>query len=153
MKTFKQLMALLLVFVLVAACVPLGTITAFAADNDETDISAADTEIDAKPEESTEPAETENEGYLAPEIYQSQTRQMQKQLNELKEERQDQFESRILAMLQEVRKLKSLIDEIEEPLDEFDEKLFEEIVMEMSLNHADELTITLLGGLKFTELI
>ena len=91
--------------------------------------------------------------YLAPEIYQSQTRQMQKQLNELKEERQDQFESRILAMLQEVRKLKSLIDEIEEPLDEFDEKLFEEIVMEMSLNHADELTITLLGGLKFTELI
>ena len=56
-------------------------------------------------------------------------------------------------MLQEVRKLKSLIDEIEDPLDEFDEKLFEEIVMEMSLNHADELTITLLGGLKFTELI
>ena len=78
---------------------------------------------------------------------------MQKQLNELKEERQDQFESRILAMLQEVRKLKSLIDEIEEPLDEFDEKLFEEIVMEMSLNYSDELTITLLGGLKFTELI
>ena len=66
MKTFKQLMALLLVFVLVAACVPLGTITAFAADNDETDISAADTEIDAKPEESTEPAETENESSAPP---------------------------------------------------------------------------------------
>lgn len=97
--------------------------------------------------------ELRSKGYLAPEIYQSQIRQMQKQLNELKEERQDQFESRILAMLQEVRKLKSLIDEIEEPLDEFDDKLFEEIVMEMSLNHADELTITLLGGLKFTELI
>ena len=97
--------------------------------------------------------ELRSKGYLTPEIYQSQIRQMQKQLNELKEERQDQFESRILAMLQEVRKLKSLIDEIEEPLDEFDEKLFEEIVMEMSLNHADELTITLLGGLKFTELI
>ena len=97
--------------------------------------------------------ELRSKGYLAPEIYQSQIRQMQKQLNELKDERQDQFESRILAMLQEVRKLKSLIDEIEEPLDEFDDKLFEEIVMEMSLNHADELTITLLGGLKFTELI
>ena len=66
MKTFRQLMALLLVFVLVAACVPLGTITAFAADNDETDISAADTEIDAKPEESTEPAETENESSAPP---------------------------------------------------------------------------------------
>ena len=66
MKTFKQLMALLLVFVLVAACVPLGTITAFAAENDGTDISAADTEIDAEPEESTEPAKTENEAALLP---------------------------------------------------------------------------------------
>ena len=61
MKTFKQLMALLLVFVLVAACLPLGTITAFAAENDDTDISAVDTEMDAEPEESTEPAETDNE--------------------------------------------------------------------------------------------
>ena len=47
----------------------------------------------------------------------------------------------------------ALIDEIEEPLDEFDDKLFEEIIVEMSLNNTDELTITLLGGLKFTELI
>ena len=78
---------------------------------------------------------------------------MQKQLASLKEERQDQFESRILAMLQDVKKLKALIDEIEEPLDEFDDKLFEEIIVEMSLNNTDELTITLLGGLKFTELI
>ena len=78
---------------------------------------------------------------------------MQKQLCTLKEDRQDQFESRILTMLQDVRKLKTLIDEIEEPLDEFDEKLFEEIIVEMALNNADELTVTLLGGLKFTELI
>ena len=61
MKTFKQLMALILVFVLVAACVPLGTITAFAAENDDTDFSTVDTEIDAEPEDSTEPAKTENE--------------------------------------------------------------------------------------------
>ena len=78
---------------------------------------------------------------------------MQKQLCTLKEDRQDQFESRILTMLQDVRKLKSLIDEIEEPLDEFDEKLFEEVIVEMTLNNTDELTVTLLGGLKFTELI
>ena len=97
--------------------------------------------------------ELRSKGYLAPEVYQSQIRQMQKQLSELKDERQDQFESRILAMLQEVRKLKALLDEIEEPLDEFDEKLFTDIVVEMTINHADELTVTLLGGLKFTELI
>lgn len=97
--------------------------------------------------------ELRSKGYLAPEIHQSQVREMQKQLCTLKEDRQDQFESRILTMLQDVRKLKSLIDEIEEPLDEFDEKLFEEIIVEMTLNNADELTVTLLGGLKFTELI
>lgn len=91
--------------------------------------------------------------YLAPEIHQSQVREMQKQLCTLKEDRQDQFESRILTMLQDVRKLKTLIDEIDEPLYEFDEKLFEEIIVEMALNNADELTVTLLGGLKFTELI
>ena len=51
---------------LVAACVPLGTITAFAAENDGTDISAVDTEMDAEPEESTEPAETENESAVPP---------------------------------------------------------------------------------------
>ncbi len=73
--------------------------------------------------------ELRSKGYLAPEIHQSQVREMQKQLCTLKEDRQDQFESRILTMLQDVRKLKSLIDEIEEPLDEFDEKLFEEINM------------------------
>ena len=66
MKTFKQLMALLLVFVLVAACVPLGTITAFAAENDGTDISDEDTEIDAEAEENTEPADTENESAAPP---------------------------------------------------------------------------------------
>ena len=97
--------------------------------------------------------ELRSKGYLAPEIHQSQVREMQKQLCTLKEDRQDQFESRILTMLQDVRKLKSLIDEIEEPLDEFDEKLFEEIIVGMALNNADELTVTLLGGLKFTELI
>ena len=59
-------MALLLVFVLVAACVPLGTITAFAAENDDTDISAVEAEIDAGPEEDTEPAETDNEAAPSP---------------------------------------------------------------------------------------
>lgn len=66
MKTFKQLMALLLVFVLVAACVPLGTITAFAAENDEASLSAVEAEIDAGSEESTEPTETDNEAAPSP---------------------------------------------------------------------------------------
>ena len=97
--------------------------------------------------------ELRSKGYLAPEIHQSQVRELKKELADLEEERQDQFETRIQEMLQDVKKLKLLIDEVEEPLEEFDEKLFQEIMVEMSLNNQDELTMTVLGGLRFTETI
>ena len=61
MKAFKQIMALLLVFVLTAACVPLGTITAFAAENEETILSAVEAETETEPEDTAEPTETQNE--------------------------------------------------------------------------------------------
>lgn len=92
-------------------------------------------------------------GYLALDVHQAQVGDLQRQLKVLKEERQSEFESKILSMLEQVRKLKDLIDEIEEPLEEFDEHLFQEIVTDMTLNKHDELTITFIGGLKFTELI
>lgn len=92
-------------------------------------------------------------GYLASDIHQSQVNDLRRQLKSLKEERQSEFESRILEMLEQVRKLKSLIDEIEEPLEEFDDHLFHEIVDSIELNNRDEMTITFIGGLKFTELI
>jgi len=92
-------------------------------------------------------------GYLTAEVYQVQARELKKKLNEMKTERQDSFDSRIIEMAAEVRKLESLILEIEEPLEEFNEKLFKEIVVRMTINNKDELTITLLGGLEFTELI
>ena len=56
-------------------------------------------------------------------------------------------------MLEDVRKLKSLIDELEQPLEVFDEKLFHDIVTGICINNRNEMTVTLLGGLKFTEQI
>lgn len=94
-----------------------------------------------------------SKGYLASDIHQSQVNDLQRQLKQLKDERQSEFESRILEMLEQVAKLKSLIDEVEEPLEEFDEHLFTEIVTDITISNRDEMTITLLGGLKFTELI
>ena len=48
-------------------------------------------------------------------------------------------------MLEDVRKLKSLIDELEQPLEVFDEKLFHEIVTDI-LHQITmiEMTVTLL---------
>ena len=94
-----------------------------------------------------------SKGYIALDIHQSQVGELQRKLKSLKEERQSEFESRILEMLEQVRKMKSLIDEIEEPLDEFDEHLFQEIIKDITISNRDEMTMTVLGGLKFTELI
>lgn len=94
-----------------------------------------------------------NKGYLAPEVYQSQLREINNKLSELKSNRQNAFESKILETLEEVRKLKSLIFEIEEPLETFDDKLFLSIVKSITVNNRDEMTLTVLGDLRFTELI
>lgn len=85
--------------------------------------------------------------------YHTQAREIRQQLDKLKTERYSSFESKILTMLEDVRKLKSLIDELEQPLEVFDEKLFHEIVTNICINHHDEMTVTLLGGLRFTEQI
>ena len=90
-------------------------------------------------------------GYLAAEVYQTQALEIKNQLAKVKADRSDAFESRILKMQEEVRHLKQLLEEIEEPLEEFDEKLFLEIVTDISVTKRDEMTITVLGGLKFTE--
>ena len=94
-----------------------------------------------------------SKGYLAADVYHAQAREIQNELSALKTERQDAFDSRILGMLEQVKKLKSLIDEIEEPLEDFDEKLFETIVRAVMIDKNDYMTVTLIGGLKFTERI
>jgi len=94
-----------------------------------------------------------SKGYLQIEVYRSQSREIQNELSKLKIERQDTFDSHILWMLEEVKKLKALIDEIEEPLEEFDDKLFETTVKEVTIDKNDYMTVTFISGLKFTERI
>ena len=92
-------------------------------------------------------------GYLASDIYQAQAKQLKQQVDQLKKQRQNTFDSKIVSMLQEVQKLQKHLMEIEEPLEDFNELLFTEIVKEISIDCEDRITITFLGGLKFTELI
>ena len=58
-----------------------------------------------------------------------------------------------MAMQESIKRLKMLLDEIEEPLEDFDEKLFGEVVSDIVINRNDEMSITMIGGLKFTEQI
>ena len=55
--------------------------------------------------------------------------------------------------LEEVKKLKMLVFELEEPLETFDEKLFMEVVKSIQINKEDEMSVEFLGGLRFKERI
>ena len=92
-------------------------------------------------------------GYLKDEVHKAQVREINDQLRRLKRERQCEFSSGITHMIEELTRLKKLLEELEEPLDRFDEKLFTEIVQAISISRRDEMTVTLIGGLRFTEML
>lgn len=94
-----------------------------------------------------------SKGYIDPEVHQAQTIDLKNQLSKAKAERNSVFETHILSMLEKVKTLKGLLDEVEEPLESFDERLLLEIVEEILIDKHDEMTVTLLGGLKFKELL
>lgn len=52
--------------------------------------------------------------------------------------------------LEEFKTLQARLDEIDEPLDSFDPKLFEEVINGMTVNNRDEMTFRLIGDLTFT---
>lgn len=92
-------------------------------------------------------------GYLAAEVHQTQSRDINNQLAKLKKDRQTELDSHIIQMLEDVKHLKTILDELEDPLERFDEKLFAEVVKAISIDPNDEMTLTVIGGLRFTELI
>lgn len=91
-------------------------------------------------------------GYLEPDVVKAQTMEITARLNELKQQRQAAVDSMIPSMIADIRRLQSLLAEIEEPLVEFDEGLMRDTVREVSINKQGEMTVTLLGGLSFTEM-
>ncbi len=94
-----------------------------------------------------------SKGYLAADVHQSQIKELRNQLSKAKAVRSDLFETRILEMLNQVKKLKSFLDEIEEPLETFDERRLMDIIEDIFINKQDEMAVTMLGGLKFKELL
>jgi len=92
-----------------------------------------------------------SKGYLASDVYHSQANEINAELMKIKNARQEQFNSQVTTMLEDTRRLKMLIFELDEPIESFDEKLFLEIVKSIRINKMDEMCMELLGGLRFTE--
>ncbi len=92
-------------------------------------------------------------GILNADIHRIQVSELQRELRDLRQQRQAEFTSPLSDMADAVKKLRHVLGEIEEPLEEFDDHLFEDTVTDILIDHDDQMTITLLGGLKFTERI
>lgn len=91
-----------------------------------------------------------SKGYLAPDVFESQSREINTQINEIKTKRIQSLSSALDVALEEFKTLQARLNEIDEPLDSFDPKLFEEVIKGMTVNNRDEMTFRLIGDLTFT---
>ena len=91
-----------------------------------------------------------SKGYLAPDVFETQSREINGQINEIKTKRIQSLSSALDVALEEFKTLQARLNEIDEPLDSFDPKLFEEVIKGMTVNNRDEMTFRLIGDLTFT---
>ena len=91
-----------------------------------------------------------SKGYLAPYVFETQSREINTQINEIKTKRIQSLSSALDLALEEFKTLQARLNEIDEPLDSFDPKLFEEVIKGMTVNNRDDMTFRLIGDLTFT---
>jgi len=83
-------------------------------------------------------------------VFESQSREINGQINEIKTKRIQSLSSALDLALEEFKTLQARLNEIDEPLDSFDPKLFEEVIKGMTVNNRDDMTFRLIGDLTFT---
>ena len=83
-------------------------------------------------------------------MFESQSREINTQINEIKTKRIQSLSSALDVALEEFKTLQARLNEIDEPLDSFDPKLFEEVIKGMTVNNRDDMTFRLIGDLTFT---
>ena len=91
--------------------------------------------------------------YIATDVYRMQTNDLQAELAKLKEKRFAMLSSKLEDTKNEIQKVHEEIGKISEPLEEFDEKLFSEIIESISIDKNDNITFTLKGNISFTEVL
>ena len=92
-----------------------------------------------------------SKGYLATEVYQSQSRELAEKIAGMKMQRADMLSSGLDGRLAEIKELDSALKELKEPLPGFDETLFRRIVTGVRIDQNDVACFTLKGRLNFSE--
>ena len=92
-----------------------------------------------------------SQNLITVDVYLSQTRDLQKKINELKGERLMALNSDLSKKVSAIKDLLATLSEIDTPVEEFDETLFEKIVEKITIGKKDNPEFVIKGELKFTE--
>ncbi len=90
-------------------------------------------------------------GYLATDVYHSQSREITAKIAKIKEERSYLLSTKLDENLEEMRELESVLRQIEEPVDEFDDELFKNTVVSIKIDERENAEFELKGGFRFIE--
>lgn len=90
-------------------------------------------------------------GYLQPEVYQAQANAIRVALQKKKDERVRAMDSAYGAAMEAIRNTIHQLEKLDEPIENFDAELFENIVDTVTIDKSDNVTFTLKRGLRFTE--
>lgn len=89
--------------------------------------------------------------YLAADVYRMQRNEFQAQVTKLKSQRAQMLNSKLEDTKNAIQDMLTEIEKINEPLEEFDENLFEAVIDSISIDKNDSITFTLKGNISFTE--
>ena len=90
-------------------------------------------------------------GYLAPDVYQSQSRELTAKIALLKRDRTEMLASALDEKIAGLKALDTILFSLDKPIDAFSIALFESIVEKVTINSTDRAEFTVKGGLRFTE--
>jgi len=92
-----------------------------------------------------------SKGYLPENMFLSQCRDIDKQLRELRQEKEILFDTQLEATYAEVKRLASIIEDYGQEMTSFDEDIFDAIIKSISITPDGIIEFTLMGDLHFSE--
>lgn len=92
-----------------------------------------------------------SKGYIDYSQYLKEVTDITKEITAIKEKRKQFMDTKVDDTLENVKKLKEIIDRLSEPMEEFDDELFKKIIIDIEIDNSDKIKIKLLGGIYFIE--
>lgn len=92
-----------------------------------------------------------SKGYLPENMFLSQCRDIDKQLRELRQEKEILFDTQLEATYAEIKRLTSIVEDYGQEMTSFDEDIFDAIIKSITITPDGIIEFTLMGDLHFSE--